>query len=92
MAVAITVTAAETVLVGSSTPSVTISLKHSTDRNAAGNEILNAATAVTNTTTGQALTVTGDPTIPANSFIWFETTAKSGVVRSVHVTMTHTED
>jgi hypothetical protein len=75
-----------------STPSVTISVMHNTDRSAAGNQILDAATAITNTTTGQDLTITGDTTIPADSHVWLESSAQTGTVDELYVTIFFTED
>jgi hypothetical protein len=89
---AITIREIQAVVVGSSTPSVTINPKHATDRSAAGTAILSSATAITNTTTGQQLTSFNDATIPANSFIWLETTAKSGTVDELHLTIRYTYD
>ena len=89
---AITIQEIQAVVVGSSTPSVTINPKHSTDRSAAGNAILSSATAITNTTTGQNLTSFTDATVPADSHIWLETTAKSGTVDSLAVTIRYTFD
>jgi len=90
--VAITVTEVQAVVVGSDTPSVTIDPSHSTDRSAAGNDILNAATAITNTTAGQNLTSFDDATIPADSWIWLLTTAQSGTVTELTVTIKYTVD
>lgn len=90
--VAITITEIQAVVVGSDTPSVTIDPSHSTDRSAAGNDILAAATAITNTTTGQNLTSFDDPTIPADSWIWLLTTAQSGTVDELTVTIKYTVD
>ena len=89
---AVTVRQVEAVLRGSSTPSVTISVMHNTDRNAAGNNVLTAATAITSTTTGDSPAIGGDVTIPANSFVWLETSAQSGTVDELNVTIKFTED
>lgn len=89
---AITVTEVQAVVKGSATPSVTIDPSHSTDRSAAGNDILNAATAITNTTTGQNLTSFDDATIPADSWIWMISTAQSGTVDEMTVTIKYTID
>ena len=83
--VAITMTAVEAVLRGSGGQSVTLILRHATDRSAAGTGII-ASTAVTNITTGQAITVTSG-SIPANSFVWLETTALAGTVNELHVSV-----
>lgn len=90
--VAITVTKIVAVLVGSATPSVTWTLRHSTDRSAAGNEVVTGGTATTSVSTGSVVTSFDDATIPADSFVWLETTAQSGTVGQVTVTAIYTED
>ncbi len=89
---AVTVRQVEAVLRGTSTPSVTISVMHNTDRNAAGNNVLTSATAITSTTTGDSPAIGGDVTIPADSFVWLETSAQSGTVDELNVTIKFTED
>lgn len=88
----ITVTKMTAVLVGSATPSVTWTIRHSTDRSAAGNEVVTGGTVTTSTTTGSDITAFDDPTIPADSYVWVETTAKSGTVLSILITIEYTED
>lgn len=89
---AITVTKMVAVLVGSSTPSVTWTVRHSTDRNATGNEVVTGGTTTTSTTTGSVVTSFNDATIPATSFVWLETTAKSGTVTELHLTIFYRQD
>jgi len=90
---AITVTEIQAVVVGSSTPSLTIDPYHSTSRTGGvDNDILASATAITNTTTGQNLTSFDDPTIPADSWVIFKTTAKSGIVTEATITIKYTVD
>ena len=86
--VAITITEMRAVLVGSSTPSVTWTIRHhATDRSNAGNEVVTSGTTTTSTTTGSDVTSFNDATIPADSFVWLETTAKSGTVIELHVSI-----
>lgn len=89
--VALTAYKVNVVLKGTA-PSLTWSLRHGTDRSAAGSELITGGTVTTNTTTGETITVFDDPTIVANSHIWFTTTAKSGVVDSVSLTFYYNED
>lgn len=89
---AITVTKMVAVLVGSSTPSVTWTIRHSTDRSATGNEVVTSGTTTTSTTTGSVVTSFNDATIPANSFVWLETTAQSGTVGQISITLIYTKD
>ncbi len=89
--IAITVTEVTSVSVGS-TPSTTISIMHNTNRSSAGNNVLTAATATTSTTTGDNPAIGGDTTIPVDSFVWLETSAQSGTVDILLVSLTYTED
>jgi len=89
--VAITVVQMNAVCVGSS-PSVTWTVRHSPDRSAAGNEVKTSGTTTTSTTTGSEVTSFNDATIPADSNVWLETTAKSGTVTSFTLTIKYTID
>ena len=89
--VAITVTEVTAVSVGT-TPSTTISIMHNTNRNNAGNNVLTSATATTSTTTGDNPAIGGDTTIPLDSFVWLETSAQTGTVTNLLVSLTYTED
>lgn len=89
---AITVTEMRAVLVGSSTPSVTWTVRHGTDRSATGAEVVTSGTTTTSTTTGSDVTSFNDATIVADSFIWLETTAQSGTVTELSVTIKYTQD
>ena len=89
---AITITEMRAVLLGSSTPSVTWTIRHDTDRSATGAEVVTGGTATTDTTTGDDVTSFNDATIPADSHIWLESTAKSGTVDEIAVTIIGTVD
>lgn len=78
------------VLRGSASPSVTFRLRHDTDRSATGTLITNAL-ALTSTTTGTNVTVQNE-FIPANSFIWLETTAQSGTVNEMSIGIEYNYD
>ena len=88
--VAITISEMVGVITGST--SVTWTLRHSTDRSAAGNEVVTSGSTTSSTTTGDIVTVFNDATIPANSFIWLETTALSGTPTSFHLSVEFTDD
>lgn len=90
--VASTVYQVRAVLVGSATPSVTWTIRHGTDRSAAGNELITGGTTTTSVTSGDDIVAFDDPSIVADSFIWVETTAKSGTVDSIMITMYYNED
>jgi hypothetical protein len=92
--IAITVVAVEGILAnGTSTPSVDVQIKHSTNRSTAGNNVFGAARTVSSTTSGDDLDLTGgDTDIPAASFVWIETSAKTGNVPQISLTLRYTED
>ncbi len=79
------------VIVGSGTD-ITWTLRHSTDRNATGNEVITGGTTTSNKTTGQVITSFNDATIPVDSWLWLETTAKSGNLNWFNVTVFYTYD
>ena len=90
--VAITIEEMRAVLVGSSTPSVTWTIRHGTDRSATGAEVVTSGTTTTSTTTGSDVTSFNDATVVADSFVWLETTAQSGTVDEITITVFYTED
>jgi len=79
-------------IVQGTTPSLTWTLRHGPDRDAAGNEVVTGGTTTTSTTTGDIITVFDDATIPSGSHVWFETSARSGSVASVNLTIFYNED
>ncbi len=91
-ATAITISEIRAVLVGSSTPSVTWTVRHGTDRAATGAEVVTSGTTTTSTTSGDDVTSFNDATIVANSFVWIETTAQSGTVTEISITIGFTHD
>lgn len=91
---AITVTEMRAVLIGTANgQTVTWTIRHhASDRSNAGNEVVTGGTTTTSLTTGSDVTAFNDATIPADSFIWLETTAKGGTVTELHVTIIGTID
>jgi len=89
---AITISKIVAVLVGSSTPSVTWTIRHHTDRSNAGNEVVTGGTVTTSTTTGSVVTSFNDATVPADSFVWLKTTAQSGTVGQINITVFYRQD
>jgi len=72
------------VLNGSAAPSVTFSVRFDADRSAVGTEILTGGRVLTNTTTG--IVYAPDVlTIPADVWVWLQTTAQSGTVLEMTV-------
>jgi hypothetical protein len=78
-------------VMGSATPSVTVNPKFGADRSQDGVNILSSATAVTNTTSGQQLDVE-NRNIEAFYWVWLETSAKSGTVSELSISLSYTED
>ena len=87
--VAITVQEVIAVSTGTS-PSTTYVLRHHTDRSNTGN-LLTTSAATTSITTGNTATLS-DATIPADSYIWIETTAASGTNVYLSIDIRYTED
>lgn len=84
--VATTVNEINAVLRGSVSPSVTFSIRFDVDRSAVGTELLTGGRTVTSVTTGTSFAP--DVTvIPANVWVWLETSAQSGTVLEMNVAM-----
>lgn len=90
--VALTVYELAAVLNGVSTPSVTWTFRYGPDRSAVGSEIVVGGTTTTDVTTGDRITVFDNAVIPAGSWVWLETTAQSGTVNDLHITIRYKED
>ena len=86
---AITVHEVISVSTGNS-PSTTYQLKHSTGRSDSGNALTTLGTTI-NSGAGDAA-VLSDKTIPANSWVWLETTAASGTNVYLSIDIRYTED
>ena len=71
-------------------PSTTYQLKHHPTRSDAGNALTTSA-ATTSTTTGDTASLS-DATIPANSWIWLETTIASGTDVYLSIDIRYTQD
>jgi hypothetical protein len=75
------------VLTGSSSPSVTFSIRYGTDLSAAGTEVVTSGITCANTTGGVSTTSFNNGTIPANNFVWITTSAVSGNVTALNVSL-----
>jgi len=90
--IAITITEMRAVVRGTS-PSVTWTIRHhATDRSNAGNEVVTGGTTTTSESTGSDVTSFNDATIPADSYVWLETTAESGTTDELSVTIVAAQD
>lgn len=81
-----TITQIRSTVMGTS-PSVTFSIRYGTDHSAAGTEVVTSGITVTNTTTGLSTTSFNNATIPANNFVWLTTSATSGTVTQLAVSL-----
>jgi hypothetical protein len=91
--VAITITQIAAVIRGT-TPSVLWFIKHATmttGRDSAGAAVITAGTTTTDEG-GVSITTFDDDTIPADSFLWVETTTVSGTNDELALTVVYTED
>ena len=86
----ISLTQVRAVLRGASTPTSTLEILTDTDRSAAGTTVVSSV-GVTNTTTGQDLTLAA-PNIPIDSFVWLETTGTGGTVHELSLTFKYFEN
>jgi hypothetical protein len=87
---AITFSRFESVLRGSGSPSVTYTIKHGSDRSAAGTEVKSGGVTVTSTTTHAETTTFDNAAVSANSFIWILVSSVSGTVDELNVTLFYT--
>lgn len=87
---AITVSKIVYVITGST--SVTTTIRHHTDRSNAGTEVVTSGTVANSATAGTVVTSFNDATVPADSFVWLETTALSGTPTSLNATIFFTQD
>lgn len=88
---AITITEMRAVVRGT-TPSVTFTIRHGIDRSLVGAEVVTGGTTTTSQTTGSDIVSFNDATIVADSFVWLETTAQTGTVDEMNLTIIYTED
>ncbi len=88
-AIELTVTSLRAVLRGSTSPSVTWTVRFASVRNAVGTEVVVGGTTTTSVTTGDTVTTLTNPVIPADSFIWIETTVQSGVVLDLTISVVY---
>lgn len=82
-----TITKIVAVLKGSSSPSVTWNLKKDADRSASGTSVLSSNQVTTNTTTGDSVTSFSSAAIAAGTFLRLITSAISGTVTELSVTV-----
>jgi hypothetical protein len=89
---AITITQLNAVVRGT-TPSVTWQIRHAATRNAGGpNDVMSSDQTTTSESSGDEVTSFADATIPAGSWVWLVTTAASGTVVELHVSLEYSVD
>jgi len=82
---ALTISKVKAVLTGSSSPSITYSVKSGSDRSAVSETHVNEQT-VTSTTSGTEATV-ADSSIASNTWVWLSISAVSGTVDTFSITL-----
>lgn len=82
----ITFTKITSLVVGNS-PSVTFSIRYGDNFSDTGTEVVTGGITVTNTTTGLETTSFNNATVGAGNFVWITTSALSGTVNQLHVTL-----
>jgi hypothetical protein len=70
-----------------SSPSATFSIRYGSDLSASGIEVVTGGITVTNTTTGLSTTSFNNATVPADRFVWLTTSATSGTVDQLSVSL-----
>lgn len=88
--VAITITKVVAVIRGSETPSLTINLKTGSNRASLIDTLFSSNQAITNTTTGEEITSLQNESLSAGDFLSFVTTALSGTVNEISVSIYYT--
>lgn len=71
-------------------PSVIWGVNHGTDRSAAGTSVVTGTT--TDVTSGSTITTFADATVPSGSHVWLVTTATSGTITSLNLTIQYKQD
>ena len=71
------------------TTDLTVFIRFDADRSVAGTAVINAGTVVSNTTTGQEVTVFDNAVIPAGSWVWVEFTAITLAPDEVNVSVVY---
>jgi hypothetical protein len=75
---ALTISRVDAVLSGSTSPSVSFSLRHGADVSAAGTAVTTEPISASSTTTGTAITSFQNPVVAAGHWLWLQVTAASG--------------
>lgn len=88
---AITITKVHAVVRGS-TPSVTFQMPHGNDRSASGTNLFSASQSISSTTAGTEYTSFNDATLASDEMLWLTTSASSGTVSELSVTIYYTID
>lgn len=86
-----TINISKIVLIITGSTSVTTTIKYSENRSNIGTEIITGGIIVNSTTTGNIITSFDYSVIPANNFIWLETTSLSGTPTSLGITLSYTK-
>lgn len=83
--IALTVSQIRSVIIGGT--NITFSIRYGTDVSQAGTEVVIGGIQTSNTTTGLSTTSFNSASIPADRFIWITTSAVTGTVGQLHVSL-----
>jgi len=86
----VTINAISSVLLQSATSNVAFTLRYETTRSNTGTEITTGGMFCDSNTLGNTITTFDNATIPANNFLWLETSSISGSVQELHLTIEFT--
>jgi hypothetical protein len=87
---AATITDVCAAVIGSSTPSVTFNVKYGSDLSAAGTSVTTTPAATTSVTAADCTAALNNTAPAASDHVWLITTAQSGTVNYLNVTVTYT--
>lgn len=76
------------VLLGTGGSTVDFTIRYASDRSATGTEVITGGITCSSTTVANNETTFDSATIPANNFIWLETSSITGSVQEFHISLT----
>ena len=83
----VTVEKISAVLAMTEASNAAFTIKHSSDRSSSGTEVVTGGMFCTSNTSANTVTTFDSATIPANTFVWFETSSITGSVQEFHLTI-----
>jgi len=84
----LTISRISSVFIGTGGSTVDFTIRYDSDRTSTGTEVITGGITCSSSTTSNNETVFNNATIPANNFIWLETSSITGSVQEFHITLT----